>query len=383
VDVVLLVCVLVVFYTYIGYPVFLFLAKKLIRKKVLKKESIYAPRVSVVVAVHNEEKNIVNRLNDLARQNYPGNEVEIIVVSDGSTDNTVDLVNDFVDVNKHLNVRLFSLERNQGKPNAINYGVKVAKGDVLVFTDARQEFEANVISELVSNFSVPEVGCVSGELFFKQNRDSDIHQEMGAYWKYEKFIRKAESAIGSVVGVTGAVYAMRRELYKDIPANTLIDDVLIPMHVSMQGYRVLFDDKAIAYDVVSDDASQEWKRKLRTLSGNWQLVLDHMYLLNPFKNKIFLQFFSHKILRLVVPFLLLIILMISLFLVNQGYLWLLVLQLMVYSVIAVSFIFPVARKNRIINLLYFFTVLNAAVVVSFYRVIIRGQTNLWQAAYKK
>ena len=379
---VLVVCIVTVLYAYLGYPLFLFLATKLFSKKASGNGGDYTPDVTVVIAVHNEEKNILNRLNDLTLQNYPGEKIEVVVVSDGSTDKTVSLVNQFKESN-NLKLKILELKPNQGKPNALNTAVKVAEGDVLVFTDARQVFDVNVISELVSNFVDPRIGCVSGELFFKQSHDSNIHQEMGLYWKYEKYIRKSESVLGSVVGVTGAIYAMRKELYKAIPVNTLIDDVLIPMNVVMQGYRVLFDEKAMAYDVVSNDAGQEWKRKVRTLSGNWQLLLDHMCLLNPFRNSIFFQFVSHKVLRLIVPFLLMIILLVSFILSNDGYLWLFVLQLIIYGVIAVSFMFPQVRKYRIINLMYFFTVLNAAAVVSFYKVIICRQTNLWQAAYKK
>lgn len=378
----LITSVLLVFYTYIGYPLLMTVARYFFTKKILKQESNKVLTASVVIAVRNEATNIIKRLENLSLQNYPHNKIEIIVVSDGSTDDTVSLINEFIKSSQELKVKIFSLDTNEGKPRAINFGVRQAQGEILVFTDARQEFEPDVISELVSNFSDPVIGCVSGELFFRTSSDSNIHQEMGAYWKYEKYLRKTESAVDSVVGVTGAIYAMRKLLYKEIPENTLIDDVLIPMLVSMQGYRIIFDENAIAYDIVSTDTGQEWMRKVRTLSGNWQLLFDHAYLLNPFKNKMVLQFVSHKILRLLVPFLLLLVLALSFMLVEQGYFWFFVLQMVVYIVVLLSALFPAVRKGGMINLLYFFAVLNAAVVVSFYKVAIRRQTNLWKAAYK-
>jgi biofilm PGA synthesis N-glycosyltransferase PgaC len=126
-----------------------------------------------------------------------------------------------------------------------------------MFADARQRFEPDAIAQLVANFSDPSVGCVSGELMFQVDTESSVKLEMGAYWKYEKWIRKMESQTGSVVGATGAIYAMWRKLYTPLPAAALLDDVLSPMNVVVQGYRVVFESKAIAYDILSDDVVQE------------------------------------------------------------------------------------------------------------------------------
>jgi len=378
----LYLCLAIIFYVYLGYPLWLLLLKKINSKSVNKKTPEVWPRISVIIAAHNEEANIENRLKNILLQDYPANKLEIIVVSDGSADKTVELAEAIAAAESEKIIHVLDVKENRGKPASINSGVDHASGDILIFTDARQDFAENSISELVSNFTDTDVGCVSGELFFKQSRDSNIQKEMGVYWKYEKFIRKSESATGSVVGVTGAIYAIRKELFKKIPADTLIDDVLIPMQVVRQGSRVIFDDQAAAYDIVSDDTSQEWKRKVRTLSGNWQLLLDHKYLLNPFQNPLFFEFLSHKVLRLVVPFLMVAVLVLSYILIDEGYLWLFVLQLIFYMLFLGGMFFPGLRKNRIINLIYFFNILNLAVVVSFYKMVIRRQTNLWQAAYK-
>lgn len=269
------------------------------------------PAVSVIIAARNEEKTIGRRIENLLEQDYPKDKMEIIIVSDGSTDATNEIVGRYVAglgaeassaQEGSPSLKLLALSENQGKPHALNLGMKEANGDFVVFTDARQQFKPDALRELIGNFSDKEVGCVSGELVFYEDSDSSIKAEMGTYWDYEKWIRKKEAAVASVAGATGAIYAIRKELYRAIPDDTLLDDVLIPMNIVLSGYRTIFDAKAIAYDIVSKDMAQEKNRKIRTLAGNWQLIARYRALWSPFANPIFLQFISHKVFRLLVPF---------------------------------------------------------------------------------
>jgi cellulose synthase/poly-beta-1,6-N-acetylglucosamine synthase-like glycosyltransferase len=280
-------------------------------RKVNKELPSPLPAVSVIIAARNEEKTIGGRIENLLKQNYPKDKIEIIIVSDGSTDATNEIVGRYVaglgaeassDQEGSESLKLLALSENRGKPHALNLGMKEAKGDFVVFADARQQFKPDTLRELIGNFSDQEVGCVSGELVFYEDSDSSIKAEMGAYWDYEKWIRKKEAAVASVAGATGAIYAIRKKLYRAIPDDTLLDDVLIPMNIVLSGYRTIFDAKAIAYDIVSKDMAQEKNRKIRTLAGNWQLITRYRALWSPFANPIFLQFISHKVFRLLVPF---------------------------------------------------------------------------------
>jgi biofilm PGA synthesis N-glycosyltransferase PgaC len=197
-----------------------------------------------------------------------------------------------------------------GKAAALNAAVNRAKHGIVVFADARQRFAPDAIRRLVSHFNDPQVGAVSGELILDCEGGTDLQTDqvstvaegVGAYWKYEKWLRKREAQIGSTLGVTGAIYAMRRWLWQPLPDDTLLDDVLAPMRVVMRGYRVTFDGLARAFDVTAKDASVEMRRKVRTLAGNFQLLWREPRLLVPGLNPVWLQFMSHKVGRLLVPY---------------------------------------------------------------------------------
>lgn len=364
-----------IFYTYIGYPLLLVICARLFTNKVLQKK--ITPFVSVIIAAYNEEKSLPNRLENLFKQDYPADKYEVIVVSDGSTDCTDKLVSTYA----NRNVRLISLDQKSGKAVALNYGVAGAKGEIIVFADARQTFSSDVFKHLVANFSDPSIGCVSGELVFLDDTTSGIRAEMGAYWKYEKLVRRLESASGSVVGATGAIFTIRRALYRELPPGTILDDVMTPLNVVMQGYRVVFDGEAIAYDVVSKDLSQEWRRKIRTLAGNWQLLSQAPKIMNPFSNPVWWRFVSHKLFRLIVPFLLPLLLAVSWSADGVFYKLCALMQVLFYLLAGVGFILPATCKNRLINLAYFFTALNFAVMVGFWYWISGQCAATWQPAY--
>jgi len=371
---------LIILYTYAGYPLLLFFWAKLFPQKIIKSDSEEYPLVSVVIAVKNEELNIVPRLDNLLAQNYPQNKFEIILISDGSTDQTNILAQQFIcDLNKdHPSIDLIVLKAPMGKPGALNRGVTCAHGEIIVFTDARQKFAPDAIRELVANFGDPEVGCVSGELYFLKNSESTIKEEMGLYWKIEKTIRKLESKIGSVVGATGAIYAIRKSLYRDLPLGTLLDDVLTPMNIVLQNYRTIFESNAHAFDVVSKDVTQEWRRKVRTLAGNWQLLNLKLQLFSPLHNPIWWRFLSHKIFRLLVPFCLPVVFICSMIPDGFFYSAATYAQLTFYGLALCGWMMPKARSSRFINLCYFFIVLNMAAVNGFIYWLTGSSSKAWK-----
>jgi cellulose synthase/poly-beta-1,6-N-acetylglucosamine synthase-like glycosyltransferase len=257
------------------------------------------PSLSVIVAARNEAARLPARIDNLLHLPYDG-ALEIIVVSDGSTDRTADAVAPYA---ARGDVRFVEVPAG-GKPLALNAGVAAAGGDILVFADARQRFARPALTALVSNFADPEVGGATGELILDCETGasgSSIGEGVGAYWKYEKWLRRNESLVRSTLGATGAIYALRRTLWRPLPADTLLDDVLAPMRAVLDGWRVVFEAEAIAEDRTAPDAAAEARRKRRTLAGNYQILVQEPRLLIPIVNPVWLQYVSHKVGRLVVP----------------------------------------------------------------------------------
>ncbi len=310
---------LVVLYVYAGYPCLVGVWARAVdrRPRRIPFRNGRWPSISVIVAVRNEARRLPGRVANLLEQDYPG-EREILVVSDGSMDAPGAALARFGN-----RVRLIELPPG-GKPLALNAAVMAARGDVLVFADARQQFAPNAITELVLNFSDPSVGGATGELVLDVEADEaseGIGEGVGIYWKYEKWLRRHESRIWSTLGATGAIYALRRSLWKPLPASALLDDVLAPMRVVLAGRRIVFEERAIAYDRASTEAAAESLRKTRTLAGNYQILGQEPRLLFPFLNPVWLQYISHKVGRLVVPWALVLLLVSSVALATSGLLY--------------------------------------------------------------
>lgn len=262
------------------------------------------PGISVIVAARNEAARLPARIENLLDADYPADRLEILVASDGSDDATREALARY----RHR-VGLVELPPS-GKAVALNAAVARARHPILVFADARQRFAPDAIARLVEHFSNPEIGAVSGELQIDQ-AGSTIGDGVGAYWKYETWLRRREALVGSTLGVTGAIYAMRRELWTPLPAGTLLDDVLAPMRLVLGGNRVVFDSRAQAFDEAAADAPAELRRKVRTLAGNFQLMAQEPRLLVPVVNPVWLQFMSHKVGRLFAPYALIALLIAS------------------------------------------------------------------------
>ena len=332
------VSALAVAYVYAGYPALLAIWARFAGRPVRRGPSVERrtwPGVSVILAVHNEGARLPGRLANLLNQSYPG-PLEIVVVSDGSTDGTAVVAARF-----ERDVRFIEVPRG-GKPQALNAGVGAASGSILVFADARQRFSRDAILHLVSNFDDPEVGGVTGELILDCEHDepaeSTIAEGVGLYWKYEKWLRRHESLIRSTLGATGAIYALRRELWRPLPAATLLDDVLAPMRAVLKGSRIVFDERARAFDRTSPDGSAEARRKIRTLAGNYQILALEPRLLIPLANPVWLQYLSHKVGRLLVPWALVCALVASAALASETWFYTVVLglQLAFYGLAAVG-----------------------------------------------
>jgi cellulose synthase/poly-beta-1,6-N-acetylglucosamine synthase-like glycosyltransferase len=254
--------------------------------------------VSVVICARDEGPRIAARIDNLLAMDYPAERMEVIVVSDGSVDGTDEAVLGYGDPR----VRLIRREIPAGKAAALNAGVAAASHDLLLLGDARQTFAPDVARLLLSHFRDPEVGAVSGRLEIRPESGSGAASGVGSsYWSLEVRLRADEAASGSVIGVTGAVYALRKECFTPLPEGTVLDDLLIPMRAALKGYRILYDTRAVAVDAKPVSDAGETTRKVRTLYGNLQLLHLAPELFLPWKNPLWFRFVSHKILRLFLP----------------------------------------------------------------------------------
>jgi poly-beta-1,6-N-acetyl-D-glucosamine synthase len=356
----------VVGYTFAGYPLLLALAGRLWRRP--RQLAPVQTSVSIVLAVHNEEKYLDRRLEELTTMlrsaEVPG---EVIVVSDGSTDASVEVARQFAGRGVHV----FALPSNQGKAAALSHALAEARGAIVVFADARQRWADDALVRLLENFADPQVGAVSGDLVLECA--PGVMAGVGLYWRYEKWLRRAESRLGSQVGVTGAISAVRRELLPAaIPAGTVLDDIYWPLCVAMRGYSVVHDERAQAFDRLPDQPRDEFRRKVRTLAGNYQLMLLLPASLLPWCNPVWLAWLSRKLLRLAVPWALLAMLSASAALESPLYVSLFAAQVAGYGLATLGLVPALGRRVRLLSAGASFLVLCTAAWLAFW-VWITGQ----------
>jgi poly-beta-1,6-N-acetyl-D-glucosamine synthase len=355
-------------YAAFGYAVWLGV-EALLRPRPIAREAI-TPTVSIVIAAHNEEPNLPGKLKNLRSLRYPAERLQMIVVSDGSTDGTAEILRQ-----QGETLVPVILDEPRGKAWALNEAVQRATGEILFFQDARQTVDPDALAELVSCFADPAVGAVSGELLLETADGKPSPEGLGIYWTMEKVVRKLESATGSVVGVTGAIYAVRRELYTEMPMGTILDDVYVPMHVARLGRRVVFQPSAIARDRIFSQAGKEFKRKVRTLTGNYQLLRLAPWMLTP-ANPLLFRLVSHKLLRLVLPILAAVMLASPAACPEPFYRGIFWSQIVFYGLAVLGMASPQARRFRPAAAANAFVMLNVAAIVAFYN-FIRGRSNVW------
>jgi biofilm PGA synthesis N-glycosyltransferase PgaC len=361
-------CFAVTVYAYFGYAVWLWLYVRLRKQPIF--QGPVTPTVSIIIAARNEEANLPAKLENLRHLDYPQDRLQIVIASDGSTDQTAGILRAHVP-----HVVPVILEESNGKARALNEAIQYATGEILVFLDARQFVEPNAVSELASCFADPAVGAVSGELLLENASGAPSSDALGIYWKIEKIVRKLESASGSVVGVTGAIYAIRRELYTEIPAGTILDDVFVPMNVARLGKRVIFQPSAIARDRIFSEKGKEFSRKVRTLTGNYQLLQLAPWLLSPV-NPLLFRFISHKLLRLAVPLFMVAMLVSSAWAGSPLYQTIFWLQIFFYLLAALGMMGPSVRKFKPVAIASTFVMLNAAAALAFYN-FVTGRNTVW------
>jgi biofilm PGA synthesis N-glycosyltransferase PgaC len=329
--------------------------------------------VTVILPVRNGERWIRKKLESLLALEYPRDLVDIIVISDNSTDRTEEIVRSFEPAVKLLQ------NPGRGKASAINHALAHATGDILFFNDVRQLIDGQSLRVLVSCFDDPRVGVATGELIILSGEKTE-QKNVGMYWRLEKWIRQRHSGIDSVLGATGAIYAMRRNLARPLPANTLLDDVHLPMHAFFAGYRIVWAGEARAYDSPTA-LNDEFRRKVRTLAGVYQLAAQFPGLLGP-SNRMWFHFMSHKIGRLLLPFALIGIFISSVFLPAPWPKLLVPLQIAFYGMAVADLLTPESTLlKRLTSIARTFVVLVAAAFCAA-SILFRRPESFWDSPTK-
>ncbi|MBI5267433.1 MAG: glycosyltransferase family 2 protein [candidate division Zixibacteria bacterium] len=359
-------------YTYLGYPLLLLILGWW-RVRPIARGAIY-PRVSLIIPVYNQESRIQRKLENTFALDYPADRLEIIVAFDGSTDRSYEIASKISDPR----LRLLPLGKRRGKHYAQGEALDIATGEIVVLTDAGITLPPDSLKRMVSNFADPAVGCVSSVDKVIDDK-GDVNAE-GAYIRYDMFLRKAESAIGSSTGMSGSFYALRRDL-TDPWIPDLSNDFYVPLLAVMRGYRAVLDDGAIGYYMVVASYGEEFTRKVRTIVHGIDVLICFSGILNPFRFGFYsLEVISHKLLRWLIPFLMLATLISNLFLLGNGIAYNIMLggQAVLYLVAIVARIMPRLQEITIVRLVYFFVVVNLSILYAWYKRALGDRYILWE-----
>jgi cellulose synthase/poly-beta-1,6-N-acetylglucosamine synthase-like glycosyltransferase len=377
IEIPLWVCAGWVLYIYAGYPACAFLLALILNRGVRRAD--IEPRIAVIISAFNEEREIERTVLNKLSQDYPADRLEVIVVSDGSTDRTDEIVQAVAGHGKRR-VRLLRQDPRQGKTQALNMALRQISAEVVVFADANSIYAPTTVRSLVRGFSDPTVGYITGRMVYTNPAGTAVGEGSGFYMSYENFLRSLETRLGSIVGVDGGVDAIRRELYVPMRPDQLPDFVL-PLAVVEQGKRVVYEPDAVVYEPALSSAAEEFRMRVRvSLRALWALY-DMRQLLNPLRYPMFAwQLISHKVLRYVafLPLAGLLVFNALAFARHGSYAGFLVLQLAAYAIAAVGYLFR--RSGAVASKLlapYYFVVLNVACVVAFWKFLSGQKMILW------
>lgn len=369
IEAIFFLALLLVIYTYSGYPLVIFALSRWFPRPVQQSESL--PRLSLIIAAHNEERDIAAKLEHTLALDYPAERLEVIVASDCSTDRTDEIANSFAG----RGVKLYRQAEHLGKTVAQHNAVKIATGEFLVFTDATTRYTPDALRKLVRNFADPTVGCVAGQLIYVESTPNNtldsvptsVGRGCRSYWDYEKFLKSCESRVGSLIGVSGCLYAVRRSSFAQLRPE-LIDDFVVATEIHLRGLRTVYEPEAIATEGTNRRSRDEFCMRVRVIEQTLTALHQYREVLKPWRHGLFAcQMLSHKVLRYAVPMLLLVVLISNALLVERATLFQLTLlaQVLFYAAALAGWVAD-QRKLRVgpLALPYYFILANAAALVA-------------------
>lgn len=361
-------------YVYVGYPALLWLVSIFVRYREPSPSTDLT--LTLLITAHNEAANIESKLLNSLQLDYPAEKLQILVVSDGSTDATDSIVERY----RNRGVDFVRIPVQSGKTHAQNVAVLSATGEVIIFSDATTQYQVDALSLIAGNFVKPTIGAVSGRyLYLSAGASSSMASGAKAYAGYDNTVRNLQSKVGSITGCCGCIYAVRRDLYTVLTAD-LISDLVQPLHVLKRGYRVVFEPRAVASEYSTSSAGKEFHMRVRVIARALRGILSVRSLLLPWKFPwISIQLLSHKLLRWCVPIFLLSMLVTSAFLSAQRfYLDTLILQFLFYAFAAITYRFPLHQSWRPLSVPLYFCTVNAAAVFAVLQVIRGQQYTIWR-----
>lgn len=362
-------------YAYCLYPVLLWLLERLFKApKFLSNND--CPAVSLIVTAYNEEKVIESRIRNCLALDYPKDKLEIIIASDGSTDKTTEIVQKYASEG----VVLHAYSERRGKVNALNETVPRAKHSIVLFSDANTMFTRQAVKKLVPHFADPNVGCVCGGLQFISAQGSTTGELEGIYWRYEIFLKKMEGKRGALLGANGAIFAIRKGLYQPLESDTIIEDFVLPMRILQKGFACLYAPEASAIEEAAHKIVQEKQRRIRIGAGDFQALFRLLPMLNPLRGFPALAFFSHKVLRWLAPFFLIIAFVTNIFLLTSGgvYVFIFILQCVFYLAALAGQLMAHRKKSfKLLSLCYYFVSMNLALFLGFLKFLQGTQSVKW------
>jgi len=377
--VILLIFIGLITYTYVGYPAFIFVVASI--RKHRPADPNYYPFISVLIAAYNEESHIANKLRETLSLDYPAERIEVIVLSDCSSDSTDRIVHAFPDPR----VRLLRMDRRRGKTHAQNEGVKIAKGEVLIFSDATTKYHPQALRYLACNYQDGRVGAVTGRnQYFDPQETSPTGLGTVAFWNYENIIKSLQSRIYTLTGCVGCIYSVRKSAYTELPED-IISDLVQPLWAIQKGYRVLFEPRALAYETTTKSMEKEFSMRVRVVTRGMRGLLSVPGLLVPWNNPwVSFQLYSHKILRWMIPFFLIGTLLCCLFASQVGWvLAVLALQLGFYATAIAARLIPLHLRWSPLGIPLYFCTLNAAALVSFCELLRGKKYVVWDTMRKE
>jgi len=365
----------IITYTYVLFPLIVFLRGRFFREPYTSAEIDCT--VSIVIAAYNEARSIGKKLDNLLALNYPKEHLEVIIASDGSTDETDEIVKRY----GGYGIKLLSLPR-MGKADALNAAVKASNGEIIVFSDANSMFTQDALHALINPFADSKIGGVAGNQCYQGKKELKVNRSELSYWNFDRQMKKSQSRAGNAISATGAIYAIRRSLFQPIPVG-VTDDFITSTRVIAQGYRLVFAPDAIAYEPPAESNSAEFARKVRIMTRGLQAVLVMRSLLNPFRYGFYsIELFSHKVLRRLVVFPLLTLAFVSPFLWNQGLLYQVVTlgQGVFYGMALMGFLLrKTALSNRkLFTFPLFFCMVYAAAFIATFNIILGRKIVRWE-----
>ena len=364
----------IILYVYLVYPLLLMVISMFIKKPV-KKGNI-EPSISIIISAYNEEKSIREKIENTLTLDYPKDKLEIIVASDGSTDTTNNIVKRFND----KGVRLVYESGHKGKSFIQNKAVKESTGEIIVFSDATSMYKQDALKILISNFNDDNIGCVTGKACYVNPEQSSTAEGESIYWRYELSLRKKESDIGILAMASGCFFAIRRECFVLLNADTS-DDFVLPMNTIKKGCRVVYDDKAVAYDTVVSSSKGLLKTKARTIGMDIKGLFLNKVLLNPFSHfAVAWSLISHKLLRWFIPFFLIGIFVCNLFLLDyRFYRIIFVLQILFYFLAILGYFFQkFGKRSKLGGMPLSFCVVNTAALIGTLKFLFGKASGKWE-----